>query len=101
MNSDCHYVVMISVAKRSDSHYILPQISLPCSDSHYSFFYSDACMQAVNLFTFIHSKNMLLLWDSQLLVATNMHDITIKCACSYLSKQKNCMHLVSSSTIGI
>ena len=38
MNSDCHYVVVISVAKRSDCHYVLPQISLPRSDSHYSFF---------------------------------------------------------------
>ena len=33
MNSDCHYVVVIPMAKRSDSHYIFPQISLPRSDS--------------------------------------------------------------------
>ena len=38
MNSDCHCVVVTSVAKCSDCHYVLPQISLPRSDSHYSFF---------------------------------------------------------------
>ena len=38
MNSERHYLVMISVAKCSDHHYILPQISLPSSDVHYSFF---------------------------------------------------------------
>ena len=40
MNSDCHYMVVISVAKCSDCHYVLPQISVPHSDSHYSLFYS-------------------------------------------------------------
>ena len=40
MNSDGHYLVVISVAKCSDRHYNLPQISLPGSDLHYSFFYS-------------------------------------------------------------
>ena len=38
MNSDSHYLVVISVAKCSDRHYNLPQISLPGSDLHYSFF---------------------------------------------------------------
>ena len=38
MNSERHYLVVISVAKCSDRHYILPQISLPSSDVHYSFF---------------------------------------------------------------
>ena len=38
MNSDGHYLVVISVAKYSDHHYNLPQISLPGSDLHYSFF---------------------------------------------------------------
>ena len=38
MNSEGHYLVVISVANYSDGHYILPQISLPGSDLHYSFF---------------------------------------------------------------
>ena len=38
MNSDGHYLVVISVAECSDRHYNLPQISLPGSDLHYSFF---------------------------------------------------------------
>ena len=38
MNSEGHYLVVISVANYSDGHYILPQISLPGSDRHYSFF---------------------------------------------------------------
>ena len=46
MNSDCHYVVVISVAKCGDCHYILPQISLPHSDSHYSFFTVNSESQA-------------------------------------------------------
>ena len=41
MNSECHYLVVISVAKCSGRHYILPQISLPSSDVHYSFLYSE------------------------------------------------------------
>ena len=40
MNSDCHYMVMISVAKCSDCHYVLPQMSLPRSDSHKLFIFS-------------------------------------------------------------
>ena len=38
MNSEGHYLVVISVANCSDRHYNLPQISLPGSDLHYSFF---------------------------------------------------------------
>ena len=38
MNSEGHYLVVISVANYSDGHYILPQISLPGSDLLYSFF---------------------------------------------------------------
>ena len=38
MNSEGHYLVVISVANYSDGHYILPQISLPGSDLHYSSF---------------------------------------------------------------
>ena len=38
MNSEGHYLVVISVANYSDGHYILPQISLPGSDCHYSLF---------------------------------------------------------------
>ena len=38
MNSEGHYLVVISVANYSDGHYILPQISLPGSDRHYAFF---------------------------------------------------------------
>ena len=38
MNSDGHYLVVISVAKCSDRHHNLTQISLPGSDLHYSFF---------------------------------------------------------------
>ena len=38
MNSEGHYLVVISVANYSDGHYILPQISLPGSDRHYLFF---------------------------------------------------------------
>ena len=38
MNSEGHYLVVISVANYSDGHYNLPQISLPGSGLHYSFF---------------------------------------------------------------
>ena len=38
MNSEGHYLVVMSVANYSDGHYIFPEISLPGSDLLYSFF---------------------------------------------------------------
>ena len=38
MNSEGHYLVVISVAKCSDRHCNFPHISLPGSDLHCSFF---------------------------------------------------------------
>ena len=57
MNSDCHYMVVISVGKCSDCHYILSQISLPRSDSHYSFFYS-ACIHS-HRYQIVHAHVLL------------------------------------------
>ena len=50
MNSEGHYLVVISMANYSDSHYNLPQISLPGSDLHYSFFSVSSLVGVYNYF---------------------------------------------------
>ena len=45
MNSEGHYLVVISVAECSDRHY---KISLPGSDLHYSFFTVCSLCEIIN-----------------------------------------------------